>query len=369
MSRTPGTAPGRRVVAAAAAAVVAAAVLVGLLVVRKHSAEAREADARRRVADAGAPVRVVTVEMGSATRPVFVTGEVRAFRQVTLYAKLSGYVTRMHVDKGDRVREGQVLAVLESPEAKEQLASAEADLVLKQRDANRARALAPSHVISDQEVDQATSALEVAQASVGRAKANLDYATLRAPFSGRITARYVDEGALVAAATGSTSSVQPLLDLAEMDVVRVLAYLPQDDALAAKEGDAAVLQVGGGEELHARVTRISRSLDPRTRTMLVEIDVRNEPPRIYPGQFVPLRVLVGRPARPAVPPAALVFRGDATFVARVDDRRIRLVPVKVGEHDGPLVQVVAGLRGGETVALDAGGLADGAAVQPRQAAP
>ncbi len=97
--------------------------------------------------------------------------------------------------------------------------------------------------------------------------------------------------------------------------------------------------------------------------MLVEVDVPNEPPRIYPGQFVPLEVRVGRAPLPEVPQAALVSRGDATYVAEVLDGRIRFVPVEVGEYDGTRVEIVRGLRGGETVALDAGGLAGGAPVR------
>jgi RND family efflux transporter MFP subunit len=222
-------------------------------------------------------------------------------------------------------------------------------------------------VVSEQDVDQATSALQVAEAAVARARANLDYATLRAPFTGRVTARYVDEGALVAAATGSTSSVQPILDLADMDRVRVLTYVPQDDALAVREGDPATLQPGRDGEVQARVTRISRSLDPRTRTMLVEIDVANDPPRVYPGQFVPVELRISRHPLPTVPPAAVVFHGDAAAVGVIEAGRIRFVPVVLGEHDGPNLEVAKGLSGGETVALDAGGLSDGSPVRAVQA--
>jgi membrane fusion protein, multidrug efflux system len=352
----------------AAAAILLAGIGLGILFARKHGAEAREMHERVAAAEAGTRIRTATVELESPRRVVSLTGEVRAFRQATLYAKVSGYVTEMRVDKGDRAREGQVLAVLESPDAAEQVASAEADLALKQQAAQRARALAPSHVVSDQEVEQAETALKVAETALARAKVTRSYATLRAPFSGRITARYVDEGALVAAATGSTSSVQPLLELADMDRVRVYAYLPQDDALAVREGDGATLLLARGEEIQAQVTRVSRSLDPRTRTMLAEILVPNDPPRMYPGQFVQVRLEVARPVRPAVPPLALAFRGDSAVVAVIDGNRVRFVPVVTGEHDGTSVEIVRGLKGGERVALDAGGLSDGAAVQVVEAA-
>jgi len=353
----------------AAGAILLAGVGLGILLVRKNVAEAKEVHERVAAAEAGTRIRAASVEMESPTRTVSLTGEARAFRQATLYAKVSGYVTGMRVDKGDEVREGQVLAVLESPDAAEQVASAEADLALKQQAAQRARALAPSHVVSDQEVEQAETALRVAEAALARAKVTQSYATIRAPFSGRVTARYVDEGALVAAATGSTSSVQPLLELADMDRVRIDAYLPQDDALAVREGDDAALLLDRGEEIQAKVTRISRSLDPRTRTMLAEILVPNDPPRMYPGQFVQVRLEVARPVRPSVPPAALVFHGDSPAVAVIDGKRVHFVPVVTGEHDGTRVEIVRGLNGGERVALDAGGLSDGAAVQVAENAP
>jgi RND family efflux transporter MFP subunit len=362
-------ATGGRVLGFSALAIVAVAAGLGFMLLRKQGAEAKEAGERKAVAEAGTPVRAVTVEVGGPTRTVSVTAEVRAYRQATLYAKVSGYVTAMRVDKGDKVREGQVLAVLESPESAELVASAEADLALKKQAAQRARALAPSGVVSAQELDQAESALKVSEAALARAKVTLSYATMRAPFSGRVTARYVDEGALVAAATSSTSSVQPVLELADMDRLRVYLYLPQDDALAVKEGDEAALELSRGEEIHAKVTRMSRSLEPRTRTMLAELDVPNDPPRMYPGQFVRVRLQVARRARPSVPPSALVFRGDAPNVAVVEGNRLKLVPVVLGEHDGTRVEVVKGLQGGERVALDAGGISDGAPVQVVEGTP
>ncbi len=358
----------RWVFPAAVVAIAVAAAGLGLLYARKHGAEARELRERVNAAEAGTPIRAATVEMARPTRAVSLTGEVRAFRQATLYAKVSGYVTRMRVDKGDRVREGQVLAVLESPDAAEQVASAEAALALRQQEARRARTLAPSHVVSDQEVEQAETALRVAETGLARARVTQSYATIRAPFSGRVTARYVDEGALVAAATGSTSSVQPLLEVADMDQVRVSAYLPQEDALAAREGDDAVLRLDRGEEIQARVSRISRSLDPRTRTMLAEIVVPNDPPRMYPGQFVQVRLEVARPSRPSVPPLALVFRGDSQAVAVIEANRVHFVPVVTGEQDGTRVEIVRGLKGGERVALDPSRLSDGAAVQVAEGA-
>ncbi len=356
---------GHRWIVAASTAAIALAIggVLALFAVR-HTAEARERDVRRAAADAGPVVRTTTAEVARRSRIVTLTGEVRAWRQATLYAKLAGYVRRILVDKGDRVREGQLLATIESPDADQQVAAAEADLLLREQEARRARELAPRSIVSQQELDQAETALRVARTALARARAMQSYAALRAPFDGYVTARFVDAGALLPAATGSTSSAQPVVEIADMDRLRVTAYPGQDEALAVREGDVATISSGDRAPVEAKVVRLSRSLDPRTRTMLVEMVVENVPARMYPGQFVRIDLRIPRPPRPVVPAQALVFRGEAVSVAVVEANRVRVVPIVPGDHDGREVEVLRGLRGGEQVALDASGLADGAPVQP-----
>lgn len=354
----------RRVHAACAAAVLVSASGVLALFVHRRAAEAQESRRRQEAVEAGPVVRTDLVEVSGGTRTLTLTGEVRAYNQATLYAKVSGYVRRMLVDKGDRVREGQVLAELETPEVEQQVVAARADLALRRQAERRARALAPSGVVSAQELEQAESALKVSEAALAQARVMRSYGTVRAPFDGYVTARFVDPGALVPAATGATASAQPLLDLADMDRLRVQVFLPQERALAAREGDAAVLRLADGTEQRARVTSVTRRLDPRTRTMLAELVVPNVPRRMYPGQFVTVELQVARAARPTVRSDALVFQGQSTRVALLEGHRVKLVPVTTGEHDGARVEVLQGLRGGERVVLNAGALPDGAAVQP-----
>ena len=354
----------RRVYVACAAAVLVSVAGGSGLFVHRRAAEAQEGRRRQAAVDAGPVVRTDRVEVSSGARALTLTGEVRAYNQATLYAKVSGYVRRVLVDKGDRVGEGQVLAVLEAPEVEQQVAAARADLALRRQAERRARALAPSGFVSAQELEQAESALKVSEAALAQARVMRAYATVRAPFDGYVTARFVDPGALVPAATGSTAGAQPLLELADMDRLRVQVFLPQDQAHAAREGDPAVLRLDDGSVQRARVTSVTRRLDPRTRTMLAELIVPNLPRRMYPGQFVTVELQVARAPRPTVRPDALVFQGNATRVALLDGSRVRLVPVVTGEHDGARVEVLQGLRGGEQVVLNAGALADGAAVQP-----
>jgi RND family efflux transporter MFP subunit len=171
----------------------------------------------------------------------------------------------------------------------------------------------------------------------------------------------------VPAATGSTQSALPVVDIADMDQLRIYVYLGQDIAPFVREGDPAKISFDArpGETLHAKVTRISRALDPRTRTMLCEIDVDNPGHRLYPGIFVHVALTLEANPTPLVPAEALISLGTGLFVATVQDRKVHLVKVQTGIDDGRKVQILAGLRGDEWVALNlSSSVSDGAAVQP-----
>jgi len=333
----------------------------------RHTALAEETQSRQKSVAEGPFVRVSKVDIAPAVRAISLPGEVHPFQQATLYAKVSGYVTSIRVDKGDRVKEGQLLATLESPDVDQQVHAAEADLALRRQMAKRAQALVAPHVISEQELDQAIAAVKTAEAALARAKAMREYESLRAPFSGVITARYVDKGALVPAATGSTQSALPVVDIADMDRLRIYVYLGQDIAPFVREGDPVRISFDErpGEPMDAKVTRISRALDPRTRTMLCEVDVDNPNQRFYPGTFVHVALRVEAAPTPLVPAEALISRGAGMFVATVQDRKVHLVNVQTGIDDGRKVQILAGLKGDEWVALNlSSSVSDGASVQP-----
>lgn len=336
-------------------AVAAAFAGVFLLAMGRRTAEAAEAKARKAEVAAGPFVKVVPVEVTSEGRTVTLPGEVRAFEQTTLYAKVSGYLKDIRVDKGDRVKKDQLLATLESPDADQQVAAAQADLENKRAQSHRSGDLAKKGIVSTQQAENDEAAVKVAGAALERAKALKAYEEIRAPFAGIVTARYADPGALLPAATGSTQSAQPVLEVSDMDKLRIYVYLGQADAASVRDGDAATVTADGaaGEPIQAQVTRISRALDPRTRTMLSEIDVDNRDARLYPGEFVHVKlVLSGRP-HPRVPSQALIAHGDKLSVAVVKDGRAHLVPVTVGQDDGQTVEVLSGLSGGEQVAINA----------------
>src|SRR5256885_2846733 len=266
--------------------VVAAAAATAVLFLREHRANARQVEQIQRELDRGPVVRVARVKLAPAERVVSLPAEVRADRRAVLYAKVSGYVKKVFVDRGDRVKEGQQLAMLESPDLDQQVAAAEAEVMLRRQQLQRALRLV-GRSMSQNDREQAEEAVKVAEAALVRARVMKGYEILRAPFDGTVTARYADPGALLPAATGSTSSAQPLVEIAQLDKLRIALQLGQEDAARVRVGDAASLQVEqGAPPLTARISRLSQSLDARTRTMLCEIDLTNPPAGLYPGAFV-----------------------------------------------------------------------------------
>ena len=302
----------------------------------------------------GNTVQVVQVAVSPSEQSLTLPAEVRGWAQVTLYAKVAGYVLSIPVDKGTPVKRGDVLARLESPETDQAVASAQADLALKRQLLERSTALRPDGVVSQQDLDNATAGVRMAEATLQQTLAQQSYEIIRAPFSGVVTARYVDVGALVPSGTGNTSAVQPVVDLADIDRLRVQVYVGQSDASRLRVGDRVSL-VSDSDPSHpieVAVSRMSMGLDPKTRTMLCEMDVDNRPPRLFPGQFVKATLLLRGARSPLVPGEALLWRGDKLFVAIVDDGLVHLQQVQTGDDSGRTVQILTGLQGGETVILN-----------------
>jgi RND family efflux transporter MFP subunit len=358
-------APSRVVAATGILIVIVAAAGTATLFLRERAAQAREVERIAGDLAKGPVVRVAQVKMAASNRVVTLPAEVRADKRATLYAKVSGYLKEVRVDKGDRVKAGQVLAVLESPDLDEQVRSAEAELVLRKQQLDRTNRLLPSGRVSLQERETAEEGVKVALAALNRAKVLKDYEVIRAPFAGTITARYADPGALLPAATGSTSSAQPVLDLAQLDKLRVALNLAQDDAARVSTGDLVKLEIAADQQpLNAAISRISRSLDARTRTMLCEIDLLNPPAGLYPGAFVNASITLRGSPRPLVPTEALVGKSGQLYVPMVEGDKVHFTHVRLGVDDGQNVEVLEGLHGGEWVALNLGtDVPDGAPVR------
>lgn len=347
--------------------VVAAAAATAVLFLREHRANARQVEQIQRELDRGPVVRVARVKLAPAERVVSLPAEVRADRRAVLYAKVSGYVKKVLVDRGDRVKEGQQLAVLESPDLDQQVAAAQAEVMLRRQQLQRALRLV-GRSMSQNDREQAEEAVKVAEAALVRARVMQGYEILRAPFDGTVTARYADPGALLPAATGSTSSAQALVEVTQLDKLRIALQLGQEDAARVRVGDAVSLQVEQGvPPLVARISRLAQSLDARTRTMLCEIDLANPPAGLYPGAFVQTSITLRGEPRPLIPTDALITQAGKMFVATVQDAHVKLQPVKLGTDDGTTVEVLEGLHGGEYVALNLGtDVLDGSPVRAQE---
>jgi RND family efflux transporter MFP subunit len=320
---------------------------------------------------------------------------VEAWEQATLYAKVSGYVQWIKVDKGDRVRKGQVLATLEIPEVDKQYESAlaaveqakaeeeraQADVSLKQVTYQRLAAVRHStpDVLAQQDVDAAHAAYEVAQgdaklakakastaqAEVGRLDALRQFAEITAPYHGVVTARFVDPGALIQQST--TSAGTPLVTIAGMDTVRVYFYVPEANASSISRGTMATVLLNAfpGKGFSGNIARFANAVDPQTRTMKTELDLHNPGHRILPGMYGAVELKLGAESKAVFVPAPSIHH-DANgqpFVYGIEQDRIRKIPVDTGLSNGDVIEA-RGLRVSDTVVLSSTeGLQEGAAVR------
>jgi len=342
--------------------------VVGALLVRKASLVGAEARAREAELAAGPRVRVARVLSPDGSQTLTLLGEARAYASVTLYAKVSGYLRQVLVDKGDVVRANQVLAVIESPELDQQYEAALADARNKRVNAGRFRALAVENASSAQEAERYETDAAVAEANVKALETLKSYELIRAPFAGRVTARFADPGALLQSATNAQTGALPVLTVAQTGRLRVYAYVDQADAPLVGVGAPAEITIPDqpGVKLVARVTRVTGQLDPRTRTLLAEVDLANQTEAILPGSFVNVALQVRGHGYPEVPVGSLILRGDTTLVAVLDSAdRVSFRRVLVARDDGERAAIATGLTPGERVAVNLGDVvSEGAKVQP-----
>ena len=365
--------PGRRFsVGLVLAAFVVAAAAAGLVLAREARTR-REAASRAEEARAGRRVAVVQSDVTPDHVTLRLPGEIRGFTETPVYAKVAGYLDKIVVDKGDRVTAGALLAVLESPELDQQVRNARANAQLKRVTDDRFAALRREGVVSQQEADQARADRAQAEASLRELEALQQYLRVTADLDGIVTARYVDPGTLIPQATAASLSANtPIVTLATLDPLRVYVDVPQSQAPFVKDGDEAVVTVREypGRRFAGAVTRHPRSLTAATRTMLVEVDLRNLDGALLPGMYAEIAIDVGgRATAPRVPDDVLIFRDGKTFVPVVEGDRLRLVAVTLGFDDGRVSEVTDGLRGGEWIATNAGQTAqDGELVDPQRPA-
>jgi len=301
---------------------------------------------------------------------------VQAYKESPIYARTNGYLLRWYKDIGSHLNKGDLLADIDTPEVDQELLQAratrqqiQAQLGLAKSSAERWQNLRKSDSVSQQEVDQQVSGYQQAQANLAAADANVrrleqmeSFKHVYAPFSGVLTKRNIDIGALINA--GNTGSDKELFDVAQVDPLRVYASVPQTYSPAIHIGMKAFLEQREypGQRFEGKVVRTSEVIDPSTRTLLSEIDVPNPEGKILPGSYAQVHFAAKIDApRLTIPINTLLFRPEGPRAAVIDsDNKVHLRPVTIGRDYGSSVEVVGGLEAGDRVIVNpADSLEDG----------
>ena len=280
-----------------------------------------------------------------------------AIQEATLYAKVSGYLKTLTVDKGDPVKEGQLLAEIEVPELLADEAEFKAESRVARTNYERmAEALqkAPDLVVPDT-VDNLRGQWEVAEAKLQRTQTLLQYARITAPFSGIVTARFVDPGAFIpAATTGSTPQTAAIVTLMDFSRLRVQVFTPESEVPFIQAGTPVQVAVEElpGKVFKGSVTRIAYALDEETKTMLTEIELPNPSGELRPGMYASVQLEAERKRDVLLVPArALWVEKSGASVFTVADGKARKTPVQIGFNDGINAEIAGGVKEGQAVVL------------------
>jgi RND family efflux transporter MFP subunit len=317
-----------------------------------------------------ASVQLAQPRRGPIARFVTLPGEVKAYQQATLCAKVAGYMKTIAVDKGDRVKEGDLIAELEVPEllADRDRYRAELEVAgIEFKRLSESQAKAPD-LVTPQSVDSAKAQMDIAKANLARTETLLNYARITAPFAGVITKRMADPGAFIPAATaGSTAENSAIVTLADLNRVRVQVAVPELEASLVSAGQPVKVSVDGlpGRMFEGSITRFSYALDEVTKTMLAETEMENSKLELRPGMYPIVRIGIERKADALlVPVAALLVEKAGPSVFVIVDQKAKKMPVKTGFNDGTDVEILSGVQAGQAVILiGKKAMADGQAVQ------
>jgi RND family efflux transporter MFP subunit len=367
------------------------AVAIAVIVLVLHRSGSAKHDA---AAQPERNVSVLPARRGEISRTLVLAGVFQAYQEIDVHGKVSGYIRHIFVDIGDRVHQGQTLAVLEVPELDAQVAGAKAgvarsqdDITRLQREVTRNEAIyAAAHanyvrlkqasdeqpgLIAAQElddalakdqsaaaqVDAAKSAVAAAQGQLGVAKADTmrvssmqQYATITAPFNGVVTMRYADTGSLVPAGT-SESNAQAVVRLAQSDLLRLRMAIPEEDVPFVHEGSSVQVRVQAtGQTISGKVVRFTHDVSTATRTMLTEVDVPNPMLTLEPGMYAECTFALQQKADAVIVPAAAVSMGDSPSLLIVNAKGVvERRDVKLGISSANLQEILSGVEPGEHV--------------------
>jgi multidrug efflux pump subunit AcrA (membrane-fusion protein) len=381
------------------AIVLALALLLGFIPRHRRDKKIEQEAERKR--NTPPTVEVVQAKRSSPDDRLELPGTLNAFMEAPIFARASGYVRVRQADIGDRVRAGQLLAVIDAPDLDRQVDQARATLLQSQSAVgqvqaqlnlalltrNRFSVLVTKGVIARQDFDTQQANYEVAVANVSAAqstvaanKANLDrliklqqYERVVAPFGGIVTARNIDVGSLISATgsgqgdstnTGSTTNNSSpstggaqggeMFRVAQAERLRVFIAVPEAYASYVKRGMAAEIEASSrpGYKAKGLVTRTADSVDPNTRTLLTEIQIENLKQELLPGMYVLVSLVSVRAQPPlSVPSDSVITRSNGNLIAVVKDNTVHLQPIQLGRDYGPMVEVLSGLNEGDRVVM------------------
>jgi len=301
--------------------------------------------------------KIVHPSRGEITRSITLPGEIKAYQAATLYAKVSGYLKSIAVDKGDQVEEGALLAEIEAPELIADRAKYKAEIEVAELDYKRlseAQKKAPDLVVP-LSVDTAKSKSEVAKANLERAETLLQFTKITAPFSGIVTRRMVDPGAFIPAATsGSTPQSAALLTLMDFHIVRLQVAVPESESSLVAKDQPVKLMVDGlpGRSFEGKITRFSYALDEASKTMLAEIELPNPKLELRPGMYALVKIGIEKKEDALLVPLDAVLMEKANpSVFTVVDNKAKKTPVKLGFKDDAKAEVLSGLNASDPVIL------------------
>lgn len=344
------------------ALLIVAAIVVAGVIPRSRAAK----DLRKETNDLAIPtVSVIHPKLGAPQTEIVLPGNIQAFTDSPIYARTNGYLKKWYVDIGGRVTAGQLLADIETPEVDQQLDQARADLNTAQANyhlseitSTRYEDLLKTDSVSKQDVDNAHGDFEAKKAMVASADSNVkrleqlqSFEKIYAPFDGVITARNTDVGHLINSGAGGPAT--ELFHIAAIRNLRVYVNLPQQYSQAAKPGIVAnlTLQEFPGRVFLGKLVRTADSIDPASRTLLVEVDVDNAKGELLPGAYaeVHLSVSAGSPTL-ILPVSALIFRGNNLQVGTVQNgNKAALKTVILGHDLGTETEIVSGLTADDSV--------------------
>jgi len=366
--------------------VVVVVLIAGTVVIRGiHSRINAAAVVRGRTLEESIPsVTIIHPKRGELKEEIALPGNIQAFVDAPVYARTSGYLKKWYSDIGARVKTGDLLADIDSPEvdqqlaqAKAQLATAQANLKLAEITMNRDLGLLKD-AIPKQDVDNAVGAYEADKATVEAQLANMKhleqlvaFEKVLAPFDGLITARNTDIGQLVNAGNGGAA--QELFRISSTDKLRIFVSVPQMYSQAAIAGVTADLTLteAPGRHYTGKVARNTGMIDPTTRTLLTEVDIDNGSGKLMPGAYAEVHLkLPAATAALVLPVTALIFRAEGLQVAVVrDGNRAELVRVTQGRDFGTEVEITSGITANDSVIINTpDSLTSGAPVRVEPAA-